>query len=354
MPVMKGGARGQTIPLYIFGVIISLVLSLFVMNYANTIRWHERAQNAADAAALAALAGEAGLINQRTIAEYNATLDEYRMQAIVYGMINAANGVGSSSTQSTPANPTLTCDPAAGSDDTGIDCDNAYDQKPYYYDQALVQEVRGVQALEALQNPLIPANATPLPAASGAPTPPPAPSSPPGSSAGASFSLVQSERYCWNITALQPGVFDCSFYYNADLSHTGPGSSEIADVVACRSVTPKFPALFAGILPVAFNAVGRSAATLLPIQETFSPGVAINPNTPGVPFQPVEKCPPANAPAGGPCTADEGWMDSPAYNVDYTPLTVTLTFYVPALTTPLSTPNWTLSCEPGSGKSRHK
>jgi Flp pilus assembly protein TadG len=347
MLVMKGATRGQTIPLYVVGVIVSLVLSLFLMNYSNTIRWHERAQNAADSAALAALAGEAGLMNQQTIAAYNAALDEYRLQAVVYGMINAANGVGPSSQQSTPSNPTLTCDPSSAADDTGIDCDNAYDQKPFYYDQALLQYVRAVQALQALQNPAVPTNATPIPAASGAPTPPPAPSSPPGSSAGAAFSLVQSEKYCWDKSVQQPGVFDCGFYYNADISHTGPGSSEIVDVVACRNVTAKYAGLFAGMLPTSFNAVGRSAATLSPVQETFSPGVAINPNTPGIPYQPVEKCPPSNGPHGGPCTEGEGWMDSPGYNVDFTPFKVTLTFYVPALTTALAAPNWTRSCEPG-------
>jgi Flp pilus assembly protein TadG len=347
MPMMRGAARGQTIPLYLFGVIISMVLTLFLVNYSNTVRWHERAQNAADAAALAALAGEAGLMNQRTIAEYNAALDEYRLQAILFGMVNAANGFGTSAVQSTTGSPTSTCDPSPAHDDTGTDCDNAYDVKPYYYSEALLQYVRAVQALQALQNPAAPANATPVPAATGASTPPPAPSSPPGSSAGAAFSLVQSERYCWDKSALQPGVFDCSFYYNADLSHTGPGSSEVVDVVTCRTVTAKFAALFAGLLPASFNAAGRSAATLLPVQETFSPGTEINLNTPGIAYQPVEKCPPANGPSGGPCSNADGWIDSPAYNVDFSPFTVTLTFYVPALTTPLTTPNWTRSCEPG-------
>jgi len=347
MLVLKGVSRGQTIPLYVFGTIISLVLSLYLVNYTNTVRWHERAQNAADAAALAAIAGEAGVMNQNAIAEYNAALDEYRLEAVVDSMINAANGVGSSSQQSTDAYPTLTCDPAPSSDDTGIDCDNAYDQKPYYYDLALMQYVRAVQALQALQNPTVPANATPAPAASGAPTPPPAPSAPPGSSAGASFSLVQSDQYCWDKNVRQPGVFDCGFNYNADISHTGPGSAEIVDVVACRTVTAKYAGLFAGLLPASFNAVGRSAATLLAVPETFSPGAAINPNTPGVPYQPVENCPPANGPHGGPCTKQDGWMDSPSYNVDFSALRVTVTFYVPALTTALTSPNWKLSCEPG-------
>jgi hypothetical protein len=349
--------RGQTIPFWVFAVITSLALSLFIMNYTNTVRWHIRAQNAADAAAITAMAGEASLMNQRTLAQYSAALSEYRLRGIMYSMINAANAVGLDATQSQPGAPTKTCDPTIAADDTGIDCDNAYDQQPYFYDQAMSQYVLAVQALEKLANPSPPPNVTPAPVPSGVPTPAPVPSAPSGSTAPAAFSLVQSDKYCWDKqVAVTPNVFDCAFYYNADLSNTGPGSKEVADVVACRTVTSKFPFFIGGMLSPSFNAVGRAAATLKPIPETFSPGTSVDPHASvaGTAYQPVENCPANNGPGGGTCNPFTGWMNSPSYSVDYglqnnntQGFEVQATFFVPVLTTPLNNPKWVLSCEQG-------
>jgi hypothetical protein len=43
--------RGQTIPVWIFGILTSMMLMVMVFNYGNSIRWQIRSQNAADAVA---------------------------------------------------------------------------------------------------------------------------------------------------------------------------------------------------------------------------------------------------------------------------------------------------------------
>lgn len=337
------GQSGQTIPFWIFSLIISLALSLFVMNYTDTIRWHMRAQNAADAVALASMAGEAGLQNEITMAQYTAAVDEYRVRSIMYAAINAANGDGASPTQSQVNGATTsTCDPSTKYDDNGVDCDNAYDQEPRYYDQAVAQYAAAVAQLEALKNPPVPSIVTPAPVATGVATPQPVGSSPPGSSVGAAFSLAQSHQYCWDQpTGNHATVFDCAFNYTADLSHTGPTTSnptstETVDVTACRMVTSRSPGLLARVVPGLsrqFSAIARSAATLIPITEpTFTPTSA---------QQPVESCPASN------CDIHAEWLNSSSYTTDYSGLIVQPTFYTPVLAHPLASPQETRDCAAG-------
>jgi hypothetical protein len=336
--------RGQTIPFWVFAAITSLVLTLFVINYTNTVRWHIRAQNAADAAALAAIAGDASLMNQRTVTQYAAAYDEYRLRSVIYSIINAANSVGMDKVQSAPGAVTRTCDPSIAADDTGIDCDNAYDQEPFFYDQALKEYVLITQELENLIAPSPPPSVTPAP--SGGATPMPVPPPPKGSMAAAAFSLVLSHQYCWDqASPRSPGVFDCAFFYNADISRTGLNSAEIVDIVACRNVTQQSPLIFKGLLAPQFQVVGHSAATLFPITEAFSPGTQIAQGS--TPFAPPENCPPTNGVPPGPCNVNTGWMATKSYTVDYSGLTVNATFYVPVLTQPLSSGIPTLSCEQG-------
>jgi hypothetical protein len=55
--------RGQTLPFWVMSVIVSLALAFFIVNYANTVRYQIRAQNAADSAAAAALGKDAAALN---------------------------------------------------------------------------------------------------------------------------------------------------------------------------------------------------------------------------------------------------------------------------------------------------
>ncbi|GAC1417518.1 MAG: hypothetical protein NVSMB5_08330 [Candidatus Velthaea sp.] len=313
--------RGQTIGFWIFGVLISLALAFFVMNYTNTIRWHVRAQNAADTAAMASVAADANISNQRTLALYAVAINEYRLRSIIISMSNAANSVGG-------------CSPAA--DDSGVDCDDAYDQEPRFYDQALAKYNAAVAFLRKVDSAVPPTAAK---AADGTALPPT--NAPPGSSAGAAFSLAASNTNCWDV-ANGKKIFDCAFGYAADLSLTGPNSPGYVDVVTCRDVVATAPGIFSG--PAQFEALGRAAAMLRPVsEENFSPGNTPDPgatNAVGTPppYQPVESCPPDIASNGSkPCSISLGWLDTRPYVVDYSGLKITATFFVPQPTRPVAT-----------------
>ncbi|MGP6159699.1 MAG: hypothetical protein ACLPYS_19745 [Vulcanimicrobiaceae bacterium] len=345
------GERGQTVPFWVFATIISLALTLFMMNYTNTIRWHIRAQNAADTAAMAAIAADANLNNQQTVAQYALAVSEYRIRAIVESMVNAANG--------STINPTGImgggfpyCEPSQ--DDNGYDCDNAYDQEPESYDKAVADYQQALTYLKSLKS-AAPPSPVAMPTDSHG-NPIPLPSAPAGSAAPAAFSLAASGTNCWDSGIGKP-IFDCSFYYtaNPDLSQTGLGSNEYVDIIACRNVTQTGPALFHG--PTQFVAEGRGAASLRAITTTFNPGDTPDPSqtpnpAPGAtqpPFQPVESCPP-NLPGNpGPCDLSQGWMATTPYVVDFSGLTVQATFFVPAPVAPQGgiNSNTVVACKQG-------
>lgn len=328
--------RGQTLIFWTFAIAATLALAFFVMNYANTIRWHIRAQNAADSAAMTTIAPDASLNNQRTIALYALAIDEYRIRSITQSMLNAGNSVGG-------CNPNL--------DDTGVDCDNAYDQEPEAYDKAVGEYAAALAYLKGLNTAAAPSPVSMPKDSTGKPQP--LPLAPAGSAAPAAFSLVASDTNCWDSGIGKP-AFDCAFSYaaNPDLQNTGLGSSEYVEVVACRSITNVAPKMFFGLSP--FKAVGRAAATLRAITETFSPGTQVDPDaTPGPSgtkpaYQPIESCPPdINGSGSQPCNLSDGWMATAPYIVDYSGLQITATFYVPAATAPQGGIQVTPLCKPG-------
>jgi hypothetical protein len=356
MMTRQEDSRGQTIPFYVVAVIISLALSLFVMNYTNTIRWHIRAQNAADEAALAMIAGDANVANQISEAQVAAILADYNVHSVIYSMMNAANGVGTNPQQSdffgarnggTPV-LTQTCDPSnAGNgkgDDTGVACDDAYDQEPAVYDQAVQQYASAVATLAALQSTTALAAATPAP---GVPTG--APTAPPGSGAAAAFSLIANGTSCWDTNPQAPtGAFDCAFWYKDDLQSATPpwlsGTDELVEVTACRQVTSVAPHFIALNLPGSFRAAALAAATLKLNPTTFKPGQEIDPLT-GQKYAPVEDNPPAAGCNGGANQCGSGWLVGPAYQNDRTPLVIQIPFYTPALALPPRT--LSVNCKPG-------
>lgn len=88
------GQRGQTLPLTLGGIIAIIVFGFFAINYANTLRWQVRAQNAADSAAQAILSLQTQEFNQMTATLYAAAVEEYRIRHLLNGMVLAANSQG--------------------------------------------------------------------------------------------------------------------------------------------------------------------------------------------------------------------------------------------------------------------
>lgn len=86
--------RGQVLPIWAFGIIAMLVLTLGVVRYADIVRWQIRAQSAADAAVQAALALQTQQFNEMTSTLYAASVEEYRIRGLLYAMELAAYGDG--------------------------------------------------------------------------------------------------------------------------------------------------------------------------------------------------------------------------------------------------------------------
>jgi hypothetical protein len=109
-------------------------------------------------------------------------------------------------------------------------------------------------------------------------------------------------------------ILDCSFTYSSTIDAT----TEVVDVVACKSVATLVPAILGLPQASTFKAVGRSAMTLGAVSESFLPAT-VNPLS-GAPYQPNEMPAGLNMPA--------------AFTVDYQTLSVQLSWAVAVPTRP--------------------
>lgn len=259
--VRREGERGQTMPFWVLAIIAMLALLFFVSNYAATVRWTIRAQNAADSAASAGVSTDANMFNQASTLEFAAAVDETRMRYLLQAIDNTVN------------------DPAH----CGSSCDAYYAALVSAYQTASSNYSQITQAMQKGDN-----------LTEG------------GLKNGADKAVGLASSNC--------AVFDCAFTYTSHID----GTNETVDVVACKRVAYTVPTLLGLSSNASFTAVGRSAATLSPVSETFVPGNA-NPAT-GTPYQPDE------SPGGGGAPAE--------YAVTYKNLAVGLTWYVAGTTRP--------------------
>ena len=241
MRLAQHRARGQTLPLWVLGVAAMCALMFFSANYGNMIRWHVRAQNAADSAASAGIATDANAANQSNVLVYAATIEEVRMRYLLQAMVNTIYDPGA-------------CSGTAACDAVLAKLTTAYTTAASNY-AAVTQQMRLTDTFtqSGLKN-------APDKAAA----------------------LVQT-----NCSAL-----DCGFTYTTAIDPT----NEIVDVVACKNVATLVPAIMGLAQTSTFKALGRSALTLGQQHESFAPAT-VNPAT-GTPYQPNE------TPAGSNTSAD--------------------------------------------------
>ncbi len=91
---MRNRERGQTMPIWAFGMLTVLSLLALSYNYGNVIMWQMRAQNAADAAAQGMLTVQTSQWNE-TVATLHATaVEEYRIRFIVNDILQVVHGTG--------------------------------------------------------------------------------------------------------------------------------------------------------------------------------------------------------------------------------------------------------------------
>jgi hypothetical protein len=271
-------SRGQTLPIWSLGIAAALVLAFAAMQYGEVLRWQVRAQNAADAAASAALSAQTQTWNQQLSLVYAAAVEEWRIRHLLTGLQAAAYN-----------------DPGC----TGTGCSATFNQLRTEYLRAVARYTTDVQLINRTSQ------YTQAQAA-----------------ADARALVQQLQTNCG-----QANGGDCSFTYNVvqvrartalnDVEEDGgawvinnPGTLATVktdyvpiqlEIVTCAKVAPIVPS-FLNFQPPTFTAIGRAAATSAMVtQEWLQPGYQVNPRT-GQAFQPVEQYAP-----GTNATGPNGW-----------------------------------------------
>jgi hypothetical protein len=93
-PRRHSAERGQVLPLWIAGSIAALALAFLTLNYANSVRYQIRAQNAADSAASAVVAIQSDQWNEMTALLYADDVEEFRFRRLLDGMLLAIHRSG--------------------------------------------------------------------------------------------------------------------------------------------------------------------------------------------------------------------------------------------------------------------
>jgi hypothetical protein len=266
----KSTERGQTLPIWTFAILTALSLMFFSLNYANTLRWQIRAQNAADAAATMALSVQATQWNKITTILYAADVEEWRIRHLLQAMYDAAKLNGGCATQPT--------------------CLKIYQQLQPQYFKAVNRYTTDIQMLQAVSSI--------------------------GSASQASDATTVIQRLKETCTNDPLPMADCAFTYHViDYSHrttteqagkdglsyqlggfsSPQDSTPVADwepaqmeIATCATVQPLVNFGIFGQTSQPFTVIGRAAATnVTQTSEWFFPGITTNPNSKSL-FQSAE------------------------------------------------------------------
>jgi hypothetical protein len=268
------GQRGQTLPVWTFGILTTLMLGLMVFNYGNSLRWQIRAQNAADAVAQGVMSVQAQHYNQMNITLHAAAIEEYRIRRTMNALLEVLRGDGG-------------CTYAPGA---AQDCATVYQNLRLNYIAEVNRYTQLVQQMEAVVQ-----------------------YTPAEQQADMATIAASFENTC---TSSGPTGGDCVFKYTMSTPTARPGLSGAEvdaagenngdglplpnlpsdlqplqiQVTACAQINLPFASFF-HLNTQPFYALGRAGATTAMVtQEWSAPGVQINPNSPGgsTPFQPAE------------------------------------------------------------------
>ncbi|HEX3550459.1 MAG TPA: pilus assembly protein TadG-related protein [Candidatus Elarobacter sp.] len=271
-------SRGQTLPIWSMGIAAALVLAFASLQYGEVLRWQIRAQNAADAAASAALSAQTQTWNQQLALVYAAGVEEWRIRNLLTGLQAAAyNDPG--------------CQPNCSAAFTALRNEYMRSVQRYTVDVQLVNRTSQYTLAEAQSDAR--ALVTQLQTKCGQAN---------GGDCAFSYNVVNVEQRATSLNDVEqdggawvinnPGV---SATVKPDYT---PAQIEI---VVCANVAPIVPS-FLGFQAPTFTAIGRAAATSAMVtQEWIQPGYLVNPQT-GAPFQPVESY--ASGTSG---TGPNGW-----------------------------------------------
>jgi hypothetical protein len=325
------GQRGQVLPLWIAGSIAALALAFLTLNYANSVRYQIRAQNAADSAASAVVAIQSDQWNEMTALLYADDVEEFRFRRILDAMLLAVHRSGgcNPSGYMTPIPnssgvPTTAYSPQPQSwystaegtcnrtyidmRDNLIRSNNRYQQNEYYLNDIALQasfsqfQSNAAAMLSSLQtncnndssqisNPIGGdcgnGNGSNSIKYSFAP-----------SSTSSGYGGMSGNAIAYR-TGLGPVELDAADYYIPGLGVTAAKhgldtenqslfAPVAVDVVACEKITPLIPS-FGPFKQTTYYAIGRAAATNAMVnQEWLEPEVTTLAATQTVALQPAE------------------------------------------------------------------
>src|ERR1700676_3302661 len=278
-------SRGQTLPIWSMGIACALALAFASMQYGDVLRWQVRAQNAADAAAVAALSVQTQTWNQQLALVYAASVEEWRIKNLLNGLTAAAYA-----------------DP--GCTNGGASCQATFDALKAEYLRAVARYTADVQLVNRTSQ--------------------------------YTFAQAQSDARAivaqLQLNCGKANGGDCGVSYNVgrvvprqaavnDVEQDGgawvinngtPAAVKLdytpaqIEIVTCAKVAPIVPA-FLGFKPPTFTAIGRAAATSAMVtQEWIQPGQIVDPRT-RAPFQAPETLGLSNMSATGPSTGSGNW-----------------------------------------------
>jgi hypothetical protein len=305
--------------LWIGGILVTLALMFFTLNYANMIRWQIRAQNAADAAASGLLAIQTSNWNRMQIMLYTSAVEEYRIRRLIDAVVLTANRSGNCRDLAWSVQPV----PAA----TGNTCLSDYLTLKTALNRSITRYSNDVQLLHNFTFKMTKSNIE----------------------SDMQTMLTHMQTYCYNNPDGGGGIegADCAFNYrinamggrtdlqavamdayvivtprivNGVMSGLVSGFNvasinqnlwlpEQVDIVACATIPPLVPALSNIIRAVPFTAVGRSAATSVQVlQDWMQPGLVGDPSIAGgAAFQSSEN----------PTGETTGASDNPFFTINY-------------------------------------
>jgi hypothetical protein len=271
-------SRGQTLPIWSMGIAAALVLAFGSLQYGEVLRWQIRAQNAADAAASAALSAQTQTWNQQLALVYAAAVEEWRIRGLLTGMQAAAYGDAG-------------CQPNCAAAFTTLRNEYMRAVQRYTTDVQLVNRTSQYTLSQAESDAR--ALVTQLQANCGQSN---------GGDCAFSYDVVNVQQ---RATPLNDVEQDGGAWV---INNPGTPATVKADytpaqieIVVCAKVAPIVPS-FLGFEAPTFTAIGRAAATSAMVtQEWIQPGYLINPKT-GLAFQPPEPYV-----AGSTGTGPNGW-----------------------------------------------
>jgi hypothetical protein len=335
-PFGRGSERGQVLPLWIVAVITAFTLMFLGLNYANTIRWQIRAQNAADSAAAALVAVQTQRFNEEELMLYTSDIEEMRLRHLLDGILLALSGDAGCTGMPNQYNALPMSFTATG----GTTCEQVYSdlRKPFL--QSVNRYTTDVGLLNSISYYATYANwvsdsAVVLSQISSAANcnvaNAPAPNAGGGDCAMKYHLNGTNYRSTTTGYPMQPFRYDANTVFvpgqgQALNAFTGPVDSEglnfapgMVDVVTCVQVPPLIPAFGTFKFPN-YYAIGRAGATAIPVTgEWMQPGGITDPVRTNIAFQPYENY-----------TAADATQTLDYYGMNFNNWTFQTTTYTPA------------------------